>query len=272
MPSPNAVFTEMVSTTLRNHARDISDNVSDNNAYLRRLKKNGNIKTKSGGYEIVLPLEYAENGTWQRYSGYDPLNVSASDVITSAKYDWMQVAIHVTASGRELRMNNSKEQMIDLVEARIKNAKNTASNNMSVDVYSDGALANQINGLAALITVDGTGTVGGIDAATYTFWKNKFLDYVGTVGEATIKGNMNAMWLPLVRGDDKPDLVLSTHDLYAFYEASLQDQQRYQSSESASAGFESLRYKTADVIFDDNVNFGTTAEKMYFLNGSVTLH
>lgn len=266
MPSPNATFTEMVSTTLRNHSRDVVDNVSDNNAYLRRLKRNGNIHTESGGTEIVLPLEYAENGTYQRYSGYDTLNVQASDVITSAKFDWMQVAIHVTASGRELRMNNSKEGMIKLTKTRIKNAKNTASNNMSVDIYSDGALTNQINGLASMITTDGTGTVGGIVAGTYTFWKNKFLDHVGTPGPTTIKGNMNALWLSLVRGDDKPDLILSTHDLYAFYENSLQDQQRYMSSDSASAGFESLRYKTADVIFDDNTNFGTTAERMYFLN------
>src|SRR6187549_2600024 len=171
MATPNSTFTEMVSTTFRNHKREVVDNVSKNNALLAWLKDKGHIKTQSGGYEIALPLEHSENSTYSRYSGYDTLNVQASEVITSAKNDWSQVAIHVTASGRELRMNNSEERMINLVKARTDVAHATAANNMSVDLYSDGALSNQIGGLAAQITSDGTGTVGGIVSTNYTFWK-----------------------------------------------------------------------------------------------------
>lgn len=58
-------------------------------------------------------------------------------------------------------MNNGPERMINLAKAKINNAINTAANNMSVDIYSDGALANQIGGLALLIQASGTGTVGG---------------------------------------------------------------------------------------------------------------
>lgn len=269
MTSPNATFTEMVTTTLRNHGRELTDNVSLNNALLRYIKDNDNIKTESGGYEIVVPLEWAENSTYQRYSGYDQLSTAASDVLSAAKYDWAQAAIHVTASGRELRMNNGPERMINLVKARIKNAMNTAANNMSVDVYSDGALSNQIGGLSLLIQAAGTGTVGGINSSTSTFWKNKFREMAGTGtwSKSTIKGEMNGLWLDCVRGNDKPDLIVASHDIYSAYEESLQDLQRYNdNSKKAAAGFESLKYKTADVIFDTNTNFGTTAELAYFLN------
>lgn len=269
MASPNATFTEMVTTTLRNHAPELVDNVSNNNALFRYLKDNGKIESESGGYEIVKPLEYAENSTHQRYSGYDTLSQAASDVMTAARYDWAQAAIHVTASGRELRMNNGPEAMIKLVKARITNAMHTASNMMSVDIYSDGALTNQINGLAALVTNDGTGTVGSIVSGTYTFWKNKFREMAGTgtFSKSTIKGEMNGLWLNLCFGNDKPDLIVSSHDIYSAYEESLQDLQRYNDqSRKASAGFESLKYKTADIIFDTNTNFGTTAERAYFLN------
>lgn len=265
MASPNSTFTEMVTTTLRNHKKEVVDNVSDQNALLTWLKAKGHIKTESGGYEIVLPLDYAENGTYQRYSGYDSLNTSASDVLSAAKYDWAQVAIHVTASGRELKMNNSEQRMVNLVKARIKNAMRTAANNMSVDIYSDGALTNQIGGLAALITQAGTGTVGGINSSTYTFWKNQFVDMTSPAS-TNIIGYMNQAWLSLVRGTDKPDLIVSSHDLYNYYESALQANQRYADSKAASAGFESLKYKTASVIFDSNTNFTTTTEDMYFLN------
>ncbi len=229
------------------------------------MKERGRIKSESGGYEIALPLDWAENSTYLRYTGYDPLNTAASDVLTSAKFDWAQIAMHVTASGRELRMNNSSERMINLVKARITNAKRTAANNMSVDIYSTGALTNQIGGLGALITSDGTGTVGGIISGTYTFWKNQFVQ-TGTPSATTIIPDMNTLWLSLNRGSDQPDLIVSTHDFFQYYENALQANQRYMSEKEAGAGFASLVYKGKPVIFDSNTNFATTGEIMYFLN------
>jgi hypothetical protein len=266
MASPNSTFTEMVTSTLRKHPATIADNVSDHNALYRRLKSKGKIRKEDGGYEIVANLDYAENATYQRYSGFDTLNISASDVLSAAKYDWMQAAVHVTASGRELRMNSGDSAIFNLAKARMKNAIRTASNNMSVDIYSDGALTNQMGGLAHIITSDGTGTVGGIVAGTFTFWKNQFFECDTAPSKTTIKTHMNKLWLNCVRGTDKPDLIVSSHDFYSFYWESLQDLQRFASSDKAEAGFQSLKYNTADVIFDSNSNFSTTAEKMYYLN------
>lgn len=64
MATPSAVFTELVTTTLREHPSSISDNVSKHNALYNRLATRGKIKqVLDGGYEIVEPLEYAENST-----------------------------------------------------------------------------------------------------------------------------------------------------------------------------------------------------------------
>lgn len=63
MPSPNSIFTELVSTTFRNHKKEIADNVSKNNALLRRLMKKDKIRLEDGGSSIVCPLDYAENQT-----------------------------------------------------------------------------------------------------------------------------------------------------------------------------------------------------------------
>jgi hypothetical protein len=268
MPSPNATFTEMVTTTLRHHKRKLVDNVTKHNGLLTLMKERGNIKTDAaGGYEIAVPLSYAENSTYQRFSGYDTLNIGQSDVLSAAKYDWMQAAIHVTASGREIKMNNSEERMINLVKSRIDVAMATAANNMSIDLYSDGALSNQINGLGALVTSNGQGTVGGINSATYTFWRNKFKEVSGTGATyATLRAAMNEMWLATNRGTDKPDAIVMTHDFYTIFEGGLQELQRYADAKMAGLGFEALKYKSASVIFDDNTNLGTTSEIAYFLN------
>lgn len=268
MASPNATFTEIVTTTLRRHPAEIADNVSNHNALYSRLVKKGKIKTiADGGYEIVANLDYAENSTFQRYSGFDTLNIQASDVLSAAKFDWVQAAVNVVASGRELRMNSGKERITSLAKARLKNAIRTAANNMSVDIYSSGALSNQMGGLAHIIQTDGLGTVGGIAAATFGFWANQFKELTGTGAwtAALITGYMHELWLRLVRGTDKPDLLVSTHDFYTAYWTSRNDLQRYKDNDLPDT-FDSIKFQSADVIHDNNSNFTATGERMYFLN------
>lgn len=274
MSTPSAVFTEMVTTTDRTWGRKVTDNVSNHNALLNTMKRKGKIKTVSGGYEIAEQIDYAENQTYQRYSGYDGLNTNASDVLTSVRFPYQQVALHVTASGRELRMNSGKEQMINLVKARKDNALRTAANQFSVDIYSDGALTNQVNGLANLIQTNGQGTVGGINSTTWTFWRNQFREMTGTnlaaspsaANAISMKADLNALWLATTRGADITDLIVMTHDFYALFELGEQQLQRYADSELAQAGFTTLKYKSANVVFDNNTNFATTGERAYFLN------
>ena len=270
MASPNATFTEMVTTTLRNHPTEVADNVSKHNALWRRLKTSGKIKKLSGGYEIVRPLEYAENSTYKRYSGYDSLNIAASDVLSAARYDWVQAAVHVTASGRELRMNSGKEQLIDLAASRTKNALRTAANNMSLDIYSTGSSSNQMGGIGAVVTADGTGTVGGISSSTYSWWANQYQEMSGTGTYADIKNDMIKLWLNCVRGNDKPDLIVMTNDLWAAYWNALTQLQRYNDNTSeATAGFDSVKFQTADVIHDlEATNFTATGETAYFINSN----
>ena len=272
MASPNTVFTELVSTTFRKHAKEIKDNVSKNNALLRRIYDKGNVRREDGGLTIVAPLDYAENNTYQRYSGYDVLNVGASDVISAAEYQWRQIAINVVASGLELRTNSGDSRIINLVKSRLKNAIRTFKNNFSADIYSDGTLANQVNGLQALVADAGTGTVGGIDSSTWTFWKNKVQSAAAPIqgggaivpSATTMESLMLPLWLSLVRGDDQPDLIVMDNNYFTFFEQSQTSIKRYTDETKANAGFVSLKYKGADVIFDGGS--GIPANHAYFLN------
>jgi hypothetical protein len=272
MASPNATFTELVSTTFRKHGKVFRDNVSHNNVLYAKMGDKGNVETVDGGLSLVEPLDYAENGTYQRYSGYDLLNVSQSDVLTSAEFNWRQIAINVVASGLELRTNSGDSRIIALAKARIKNAMRTFKNNFSFDMYSDGTATNQINGLQAIVADAGTGTVGGIDSATWTFWQNVVQSAAAplqggggiTPSATTIESLMLPLWLALTRGDDQPDLIVSSNDYFTFYEASQVSIKRYTTSDSVSGGFVSLKYKKADVVFDGGS--GIPLSHMYFLN------
>jgi hypothetical protein len=262
-------FTELVSTTYRNHSKEIADNVSTHNALFRRMTEKGRIRLEDGGLSIVQSLDYAENTTYQRYSGYDVLNVAASDVISAAEFPWRQVSVNVAASGLEIRTNSGANRIINFVKAKIKNAQRTMANGLSDDLYSDGTASNQMNGLQAIIADAGTGTVGGINSSTFSFWQNQVRDASDasvTVSAATIEaGMMLPLWLATTRGNDTPDLIVMDPVYFAFYEASQSSLKRYAPSDDGKGGMISMKYKTADVFFDSTAS-GIPASHMYFIN------
>lgn len=270
MASPN--LTEIVTTTLRNRAPEIADNVTNHNALLRRLKEKGHIKHLDGGRTIVLPLEYAENSTSKWYSGYELLDVAPSNVIDAAEYNWKQYSVNVTISGLEGDVQNAgKEKIIPLLTSRINNAQKTAANAISSSLYSDGTGSNskEIGGLQHLIADDpSTGTVGGISRDSYTFWANINYDPTadgGTAANTTnIQSYMNQLWVQTVRGADYPDMVAADNTYWRLYLESLQAIQRIQNDKMAQAGFMNLKYMNADVFFDSGG--GCPASHMYFVN------
>lgn len=265
-------WSELASTTYRNHSKEVADNVSKHNAAFRRLSEKGRIRLEDGGLTIVQPLDYQANSTYQRYSGFDTLNVNAVDVLTAAEYPWRQVAVNVAASGLEIRTNSGANRIVNFTKAKIKNAQRSMANGLSVDLYSDGTAANQINGVQAIIADTGVGTVGGINASTFPFWQNVVNSAAApiqgggavTFSPATIEAMMLATWLKLTRGTDMPDMVVMSDDLFQFYEQSQTSLKRYAPTDDGKGGMISMKYKTADVFFDSSG--GIPSQHAYFLN------
>ncbi len=267
-----AVFSELVTTTFRNHSKDIADNVTKHNALYRKLSEGGKVRLEDGGLSIVQPLEYASNSTYQRYSGYDTLAINAVDVLTAAEFPWRQVAVNLAISGLEMRTNSGENRIINFVKAKVKNAQHSFANGLSTDLYSDGTAANQIGGLQSLIADAGTGTVGGINSSTYAFWQNVVQSAAAplqggsgiTPSATTIESLMLPLWIKLTRGMDMPDLIVMSDDYFTMYEQSQTSLKRYTSDENGKGGMTSMKYKGADVFFDSSGGIPTS--HAYFLN------
>lgn len=291
MAFPN--LSEIVTTTLRNRTGELADNFTRNNAVIRRLKTRGRIKTFSGGRTIVQELSYANNQTFQWYSGYQVLNVAPSQTFTSAEYPIRQAALAVSISGLEELQNSGEEAIIDLLESRIENGEETFLNGLSLAIYGDGSVTGTINGLQNLVnTAPTSGVVGGIDRATWTFWRNFAYSALTNGGaaatSATIQHYMNTVYKNIVRGRDKPDLIVADGNYWQLYLESLQAIQRI-TTENGSApdmaeiGYMSLKYMEADVVLDGGFQGfstdpftpdyaggtavgGAAANTMYFIN------
>ena len=265
MASPN--LSEVVTTTLQHRSKKLADNVTKNNALLYRLNSKGNVKTVPGGRTIVQELEYQENGTFTRYAGYDSVSIAPSDTFTAAEYDWKQAAVAVSISGLEQLMNSGPDAVIDLLESRIKNAEKTMMNNIAVDCYSDGTASGskQIGGLQLLVADTPTsGTVGGINRATWTFWRN--IAVSTTFTSAQIQTGLNSAYVQTTRGKDQIDLWVADNTAWLAYLASLQTIQRITTDGMAQAGFQSLKFMGGDFVLDGGFGGGAPASHVYGLN------
>jgi hypothetical protein len=264
--SPNSTYTEIVTTTLAGYSKTMADNVTNNNALLRHIDRNGN-KSPATGRTIVQELEYAANSTTKWYSGYEVLDTSTSNVFTAAEFNYKQLAGNVVISGLEQVENSGSEQIFNLLKSRIRNLEKSLKNDMATALYADGTGTDskELGGLQLIVPGTVGNTVGGINSGTYTFWANQVYDFsteVVTASATTIQSAMNTLWLACIRGADRPDVIVGDTTYFGFYWASLQTNQRFTSDESASAGFMNLMFMDAPVYYDDQC----PTTKMYFLN------
>ena len=271
MADPN--LSEIATTTLKHRSKVIADNCTNNIALFNLIKKKGNMKLVSGGEKIVRPLEYALNGTAGYYSGYDTIDITPQNVVSAAEVEWKQAAVSVVCSGLEVDIQNTgKEGIIDLLEARIKNAEKALFNLLNTGAYSDGtgSGSKQIDGLQKYVADSPGATVAGIADGTYSWWQNNVYDcstdYGAAMSASNVQEIMNNAMKEVVRNNERPDVILADNNYFGFFEQSLQAIQRVTRSDVADSGFQSLEYAGIPVILDGGKDGACPSNHMYFLN------
>ena len=274
MAFANSAITDIIATTIQSRSGILADNLTQNNAILQRLQQKGNVNPFSGGNVILQEIMYQDPNTSNvnSYSGYEVINIAPDSPISAAQFPITQYADAVTISGLEMLQNSSKEAIIDLLDGRMQVAEARLLNRISGDLYLDGTGngGKNITGLAAAVPdVANTGTYGGIDRATWAFWRPTVTSGT-TVTALNILGLMTSTAIQLVRGTDKADLIIADNNFYSLYVQSLQAIQRIASEESGAAGFASLKFygggTSADVVLGGGVGGQATSNHMWFLN------
>ena len=272
MAFANSAITDIIATTIQSRSGELADNLTQNNAILQRLNQKGNVRPFSGGNVILEEIMYDDSSTnnANSYSGYEVLNIAPDSPISAAQFKIAQYADSVTMSGLEMLQNSSKEAIIDLLDGRMQVSEARLLNRISGDLYGDGTGngGKNLDGLgAAVAAVPTSGTYGGINRATWTFWQNQI-----TTGatSANILASMTTAAIKQIRGTDKADLIVAGNTMYQYYVGALQSIQRIAVEESGAAGFASLKFygggTSADVVLGGGYGSQETATYMYMLN------
>jgi hypothetical protein len=272
MAFANSAITDIIATTIQSRSGELADNLTQNNAILQRLNQKGNVRPFSGGNVILEEIMYDDSATnnANSYSGYEVLNIAPDSPISAAQFKISQYADSVTMSGLEMLQNSSKEAIIDLLDGRMQVSEARLLNRISGDLYGDGTGngGKNLDGLAAAVAVSPTsGTYGGINRATWTFWRNQITTGATSVN---ILAKMTEAAIKQIRGTDKADLIVAGNTMYQYYVGALQSIQRIAAEESGAAGFASLKFygggTSADVVLGGGYGSQETATYMYMLN------
>ena len=278
MAFANSAITDILATTIESRSGKLADNVTNNNALLSKLRERGNVRTISGGSTIYEEIMYNDTSTSNvnSYSGYEAINIQPNSPISAAQFNLKQYAAAVTMSGLEMLQNTGKEQIIDLMDGRLKVAEAQLLNRISTDIYGAGTGngGKNLDGLSDIVSSSATGTYGGISRTTWTFWQNqrfRCLTTGGAVASAVnIQTYLNRATALAVRNNDSPDLIVLDNNFWAFFTSSMQAIQRITDSNMASLGFASMKYwgggQDATVVLDGGLSGNAPASTGYLLN------
>jgi len=216
-------------------------------------------KTQRGGRKLVIPLEYGTNDTVGFVNPDDTIAISNPNLLTAAEYEWKWLAGSIMRSQAEEQTNRGKDAIINLATIRMENLRKSLIDKLEKALFTAaGSVGTKdIHSLPQLITNDGTGTVGGIDASSNTWWKNQFLNgssYAAYNFDKALRKIINNC---SVYGNDRPDLLIMEQDLYEAYEdlllglggTSSNPRNIWYSSRDSDLSFGGLKLKGATLVW-----------------------
>lgn len=154
---------------------DPVDNIFLRHFLLEQMRENGSFEEQHGDV-IRANLEYALNPNVKFIAEFETVTVSRPDTFDNAEYTWKIIAGDVPMSDLEAGITTGSAAKYDLRARKIVNLKSTMDEKTNTSFFSDGTgtSSKEFGGLQLIVsTTPTTGTVGLINRATYSFWRNQ---------------------------------------------------------------------------------------------------
>jgi hypothetical protein len=261
MATPAAQLDELFATTFQKVRATLADQITTATPLLAALNSKAKV-TEDGGLTIRRPVLFELNDTVGSYDGYDPIDVTPQDGFGYAEYSWKQYSGSVTIDGKTEALNEGSARIIAILEAKMEQLRLSSTQAMNTMLWGDGTGNGSKDFLGLQAIIGATGTLGGIDSSTETWWQSEVVS--GAISLSTTAGikTLNSILNSLKLVNSKPDFEFTTQANFESYEALAVPNIRFQDLRMAELGFEAVSHKGAEVMFEDNV----PTNYWYFIN------
>lgn len=201
--------------------KDPIDQVNFQHATLDWLIKNKEVSTFGNG-SFKEPVYTANGSNYQNYFGADQVTYDERDPAQWTNFTWynnhdgfwfdedrlLSAGIVLTEDREAIPTSTEKEALVNLLQQSFRGLKMGVQEQMAYELLRDGSQSTKAcPGLAALVSATPTtGVIGGLDAATQTYWRNNA--NMGITGTAIV-AQMDASFRACMRyGGQKPTFIV----------------------------------------------------------------
>jgi hypothetical protein len=246
------------------------DQIFEDYFLLDQLKQGEAFKSIDGGDVITGSLEYATNGTVQWYSDLETISTTRQDVFDRFEFTWKEIAGTVVQSELESAINQGSAKKFDLLNEKLENLRDSFASVINASLFSDGtgSSSKEIGGLQHIVaTSPSTGTVGGINRANFSFWRNQQTSGAKTTSAFdNLRATMRSIYNLSSNGvaGQHPKFGVTTRTVFEGFEGLLLANERFTDKSSGEGGFknETLKFKGMKLAYDNDCPSGV----LYMLN------
>jgi len=266
-PSRTETLDDLYTAVWNNRKKAVTDNIFNATPTYFLMKKKGGIKLDgTGGRYLEIPLAYAKNETVTSLDRGDTISISDTKFLTVAQYEWRFVAGSVVRYYTDDAKNKSKQAHLNLANAKVDNLERSMIDKFEEFLFADGTGngGKDPNGFGNIIDLTpATGTVGNINSANYSWWRNQMSAATGAASVYLLT-DMRTVFNNCTKGQaaDVPDAIVTDQTSYELYEDEVMEQKQIVNKDMADAMFDSVTFKGKPVIWSN----AATAGYMYFLN------
>lgn len=200
------------------------DQIATERPWLKCLMKNKS--SFAGGKQFcVEQLRVKYDSNYQAYFGSDQVTYNKRKTVEQANFSWGSVhdgfslnEDEFTANGVTVNDNvkgestkNERVQLTALFKENMEVLRLGFEEQFDYNLHLDGTQGvEDVAGLDHLISLDGVGTVGGINATTSLYWRNNFV--TSGVVSGNVIDTMEVQWRACTRYGGRPDKILVGQD------------------------------------------------------------
>lgn len=235
------------------------------NPFTAWLKEKGRIQSVSGYRRIEIPLEYGTNDTVRWIGKGSTVPMTEGELLTMAYEDWKYISATIMRYGVEDQQNRGAARIIDYVERKIKAAERAIADELERVVFADGSGTNEPNGLQNLVAASpSTGTVHGINRATYSWFRNLTKTASGPASTYLVSDMRNFFntLTSYTMSELSLFFLLTTQTVFEAYEDEMLEMRQIVDPKMSDLGFDNLTFKGRPLMWAPSCPSG----KMYFLN------
>jgi hypothetical protein len=225
---------------------------------------------------VSVRKSYESNFAWA--FGTTAVGFNARQTTDQAAFPWRRAAdgfyiAHDTLFGNGIKVRegdrgqfkleqNEKVQLVQLLDEQMEAFKLGFDEKLDIELHRDGSSSTDaVTGLDGLITLDPTtGTVGGINRATSTYWRNNYATAIASTSAGVLAQTMEEQWRACIRNGGVPDLILAGSDFidaYRRYAVTLTQNVDAGSVKRIDAGVGTgagtgLYFKGVEIVWDPN--------------------